>query len=170
MLPTAIIRTALFATMLLGGTAIAASPQVTFEIRFSGHVDCETPVALENVPLAVKGTGVINVDGTGRMETVLTAYYFLTSKSSISGRLGGDPVPVQGGTASIKVRNQSGLTYTLNYPETQYVVNIGVDGKKCGAELIPKLKGKNKSYEIHAIDAEFRCSRFQVEKSSCRVR
>jgi hypothetical protein len=156
---------------MIGGTAVSAAPSsVTFDIKFSGHVDCESPVELVDVPLSVKAKGVLNVDGTGSMETVLTAYYILTAKSGLAGKLGGPPIPVEGGTASIKVLNKSGLTYTLNYPESRYIVNVSVDGRKCGAELLPQLKGSNKSYQIFAIDAEFRCSRFQVEKSSCRVK
>jgi hypothetical protein len=170
MLPNYFIRGAVFASALICGTAIAGSPTVTFDIKFSGHVDCESPLSLENVPLSVKATSVLNSDGTGSMQSVLTAYYFLTAKSNTTGKLGGPPTPIEGGTATIKVLNQTGLSYTQNHSETQYTVNIVVDGKKCGAQLIPKLKGNNKSYQIFTMDAEFRCSRFEVEKSSCRVR
>jgi hypothetical protein len=167
------LRTLATGTIALLGFCLAdsalADSKVTFDIKFSGRVDCYSPIKLDNVPLSVKGTGVLRSDGTARMETTETAYYILSAKSEVEGRLGAPPIPIVGGTGQLKVVSDNGLAMILNYPNTRYTVTATVVGKKCTAELVATTKNKKKIYDIFAVDAQFLCSRFEVEKSSCRV-
>jgi hypothetical protein len=155
---------------LVTGTAIADG-KVTFDIKVSGSVDCYSPYKLDNVPLSLKGTGVLSTDRTAKMDWKLTAYYLLTAPSSIEGRLG-DPAKAMGdgGTAQLKVVRGNGLALIMDYPDTRYTITVNVDGKKCGVDLVAKPKSKKNIYDIFAVDTQFLCSRFEVDKTSCRAR
>src|SRR3569623_238817 len=63
-----LLRRVVASLVLALGVAFAngASAQtVNFHIGFTGQVDCQSPIALSNVPISADGTGQINADGTG---------------------------------------------------------------------------------------------------------
>lgn len=164
-----IIRAAALVLGVLGATAVSYAAQVNFDIRFSGRVGCISPVELDDVPLSIRAKAFLNTNGTAGFDSVLTAYYILSSKAELRVQLGGKPVAIEGGFAELRVLNENGLIYTADYSGTRYTVQIAVSGKRCNATLIPELKGNNQNHQIYAVDAEFLCPVFQVQRATCVV-
>jgi hypothetical protein len=154
----------------LAGDAVAQG-QVTFDIKFSGHTDCYHPEMLEDVPISVKGTAVLQTDRTAQMDLRLTAYYLLGWKHRLQGKLGDPPEAIgMGVTGALRVLGNNGLALVLDFPETTYTTNIVTDGKRCSAELLARPKSSRGVYNLPAGDVMYKCNRFVVEKSSCRAK
>lgn len=152
-----------------GGSALADG-QVTFNVKFSGYTDCYDPAQLDNVPLTISGTGVLRTDRSARVDLRLTAYYILGWKYFAEAKLGDPPTTVGKDTkASIRVAGANGLSLLLDFPHTHYTTTVEVEGKTCTASLSAKPKTGAGIYDIAAGDTLFLCSRFEIDKASCRV-
>lgn len=164
-------------TSALAALAILAVPcagqaadSVSFRIGFSGQVDCMEPLEVSNIPLSIKGTGTLNVDGTGVIDFTETAFYVLTTRIHIDGRLGGPPQPAPGGEAQISVAGDNGLLVNWLLPTTSYLVSIAVAGDSCSATLETKLRPGQTRYQLFDGKQYHYCTKPSVQKSSCEVR
>jgi hypothetical protein len=81
-----------FSTQGFSTEAAAQTPVAKFHIRFSGTVDCQRPVAANNIPISGDGTGAINTDGSAFADVTETAFIF-SSTIHFDGRLGARPTP-----------------------------------------------------------------------------
>src|SRR6185312_2091137 len=133
------IRALTRATMLAFGlaclpaAAMAQGGTVNFRINFSGTVDCESPIAMSNIPISGEGTGQINTDGSASADVTQTAFV-LSTRIHFEGKLG-RPTEAPGGTAVARVSGKNSLRLMWNLPNNQLVVNIAVRGQSCSASF-----------------------------------
>ncbi|WP_423068271.1 hypothetical protein [Devosia sp. CN2-171] len=157
--------------VLFASVGVAAETGLQFDIKVSGHVDCQSPEEYEDLPLAFKGQLTMLPSGDATAKLTMTAAYFVSFKSQVSARLGAPPVKHSDGTTtSFRVLNNNGLSMKLSYPTNDYTVNVAVDGKRCGAKLIAKLRPGEKYYSIGAGGTVYFCDRFEMTKSFCTVK
>jgi hypothetical protein len=76
--------------LILSVPAMAQTPVAKFHIRFSGTVDCQQPVAANNIPISGDGSGAIFTDGSAYADVTETAFIF-SSTIHFDGRLGARP-------------------------------------------------------------------------------
>jgi hypothetical protein len=146
----------------------AAAQAVNFQIKFTGMVDCQQPIALSNVPISAEGTGQINTDGTGYADITQTAFV-LSTRIHFEGRLG-RPNEAPGGTALARVTGKNSLRLIWSLPNHQFVLNIAVRGQSCSASLATSLKPGKSQYSLFDGNIYHYCSKPRVESSSCQVR
>ncbi len=90
-----------------------AQSSVNFRINFSGTVDCQSPIAMNNVPISGEGTGQINADGSASADVTQTAV--LSTRIHFEGKLG-RPTEAPGGTAITRVSGKNSLRLMWNLP------------------------------------------------------
>jgi hypothetical protein len=149
--------------------ATAANAQaVNFQIGFTGKVDCQSPIALSNVPISADGTGQINPDGTGHADLTQTAFV-LSTRIHFEGRLG-RATESPGGTTTARVTGKNSLRLMWNLPNNQFVVNIVVRGQTCSASFSSNLKPGKSQHTLFDGNIYHYCGKPRVESSSCQVR
>jgi hypothetical protein len=146
----------------------AGAQTVNFHIGFTGKVDCQSPIALSNVPISADGTGQINGDGTGYADLTQTAFV-LSTRIHFEGRLG-RPTESPGGTALARVSGKNSLRLMWNLPNNQFVVNIAVRGQNCSASFSSNLKSGKSQHTLFDGNIYHYCGKPRVESSSCQVR
>jgi hypothetical protein len=112
--------------------AMAQSSSVNFHIGFSGHVDCDQPIQMRDIPISGDGVGVLNTDGSASADLTQTAF-ILSTRIHFEGRLGGAPKSAPGGTAQVRVAGRHRLLLIWNLPNNQLIVDIAVSGQSCSA-------------------------------------
>jgi hypothetical protein len=166
-----LLRRVVASLVLALGVAFAngASAQtVNFHIGFTGQVDCQSPIALSNVPISADGTGQINADGTGYADLTQTAFV-LSTRIHFEGRLG-RPTASPGGTALARVSGKNSLRLMWNLPNNQFVVNIAVRGQNCSARFSSNLKPGKSQHTLFDGNIYHYCGKPRVQSSSCEVR
>ena len=172
---TGLMRTGLaFACNLIVLWALACSTEamaqsVNFQIGFKGHVDCERPFQVRNVPISADVTGALNPDGSGSASLTQTAFV-LSTTIRFDGRLGAAPQSAPGGTSQVRVAGKHALRLIWNLPNNQFVVNIAVKGQSCSASLNMPLKAGKSQYTLFDGNVYHYCSKPRLEQSSCQVR
>ena len=144
-----------------------AQSSVNFRIGFNGTVDCQSPIALSNVPISGEGTGQINTDGTASADVTQTAFV-LSTRIHFEGRLG-RPTDAPGGTAITRVSGKNSLKLMWNLPNNQLVVNIAVRGQSCSASFAAILKPGKTQYTLFDGNTYHYCSKPRVTSSNCQV-
>jgi len=147
--------------------AMAAPGSVSFQIAFSGHVDCHRPIAMNNVPISVSGTGTLNTDGSASADVTETAF-ILSTQIHFDGRLGRS-TPAPGGTAQVRVAGQHRLLLIWNLPNNQMVVTVNVTGQTCSASFATNLKPGKSEYTLFDGNIYHYCDRPIPVSSSCQV-
>ena len=149
-------------------TTGASAQAVNFNVSFTGKLDCQSPIALSNVPISADGTGQINADGTGYADLTQTAFV-LSTRIHFEGRLG-RPTESPGGTALARVTGKNSLRLTWNLPNNLFTVNIAVRGQSCHATFSSNLKPGKSQHTFFDGNIYHYCGRPRVESSSCSVR
>lgn len=160
---------AVAAAMFFCGTAIAKDGAVTFHVSFSGRIDCNRPSTVEDVPVHVKGVAQLRKDGTTVGNLLMTAYHVLKWRTEVAGRLGAKPMKMAYGSLQLRVLDRDGLQLIVGMPNNEFFVNIRVDGDKCVAELLNKMRPGQTEYNIYAGNKFYYCDGFRVTKSSCKA-
>lgn len=152
---------------LSSATGAMAQSSVNFRINFSGTVDCQSPIAMNNVPISGEGTGQINADGSASADVTQTAFV-LSTRIHFEGKLG-RPTEAPGGTAITRVSGKNSLRLMWNLPNNQLVVNIAVHGQSCSASFSANLKPGKTQYTLFDGNIYHYCSRPRVASTSCQV-
>src|SRR5258708_4189150 len=142
--------------------ATAQTAVAKFHIHFSGSVDCQQPIAANNVPISGDGTGAIYTDGSAYADVTETAFVF-SSTIHFDGRLGARPTLAPGGSA------RSGLKLIWNLPNNALVVNIATRGQSCSASFAANLFPGKRQYTLFDGSTIHYCSRPRVAQTSCEV-
>jgi hypothetical protein len=148
--------------------AMAQTPVAKFHIRFSGTVDCQQPVAANNIPISGDGTGAIFTDGSAYADVTETAFIF-SSTIHFDGRLGARPTAAPGGSAQVRVAGRNGLKLIWNLPNNALVVNIATHGHTCSASFSANLFPGKRQYTLFDGSTIHYCSRPRVGGASCQV-
>lgn len=165
----------LSAAATLASVGIADAASVKFDVGFNTYVDCVRPLELGNIPLTLKGRMTLNGDGTAIGQLNMTAYRFISFKSTTTGRLGDPPMAMDGipnSSVQLKVRNKNGLSLLTNFPNNTFAVHVDVseDNKKCQAQLTNTLKKGKKEFNLFAGDTYFYCTALRITSATCKVR
>ena len=148
--------------------ATAQTAVAKFHIHFSGSVDCQQPIAANNVPISGDGTGAIYTDGSAYADVTETAFVF-SSTIHFDGRLGARPTLAPGGSAQVRVAGRSGLKLIWNLPNNALVVNIATRGQSCSASFAANLFPGKRQYTLFDGSTVHYCSRPRVAQTSCEV-
>jgi hypothetical protein len=148
---------------------MAQSSSVNFQISFVGHVDCERPFQMKDIPIRGDGTGSLNTDGSASADLTETAF-ILSTKIHFEGRLGAAPTAAPGGTAQVRVAGKHSLLLIWGLPNNQLITRINVAGQTCSASLEPRLKPGKTEYTLFDGSIYHYCGRPRVEQTSCQVR
>lgn len=148
--------------------AKSQTSSVNFQTRFTGQVDCDTPIQLKNIPISWQVTGVLHADGSGTADLTETAFV-LSTTIHFEGRLGGSPMAAPGGTTQARVAGPHTLLLIWGLPNNQFVTRITVAGQSCTAGFEAKLKPGKSQYTIFDGSAFHYCGRPRVEGTSCEV-
>lgn len=154
--------------LALSTVAMAQRSSVNFQTRFTGQVDCETPIPLKNIPISWQVTGVLNADGSGTADLLGTAFV-LSTTIHFEGRLGARPAASPGGTTQVRVAGPHTLLLIWNLPNNQFVTRITVAGQSCTGGFEAKLKPGKSQYTIFDGSGFQYCGRPRVEGTSCEV-
>jgi hypothetical protein len=153
---------------LMCSTEVMAQ-SVNFRIGFKGHVDCDQPFQVRNVPISADGTGVLNPDGSASASLTQTAFV-LSTTIQFEGRLGAPPRSAPGGTSQVRVAGKNALRLIWSLPNNQMIVDIAVRGQSCSASLNIQLKPGKTQYTLFDGSVHHYCGRPRVEQTSCEVR
>ena len=149
--------------------AMAESSSVNFHIGFSGHVDCDQPIQMRDIPISGDGVGVLNTNGSASADLTQTAF-ILSTRVHFEGRLGGAPTSAPGGTAQVRVAGRHRLLLIWNLPNNQLIVDIAISGQSCSARFEAKLRPGKSQYTLFDGSIYHYCGRPRVEQASCQVR
>jgi hypothetical protein len=152
-------------SVFMGSIAHAAS--VSFQMAFTGHVDCYRPIQISNVPISGSGTGSLNSDGTASADVTETAFIF-SSNLHFDARLG-RATPAPGGTVQVRVAGPHRLLLIWNLPNNQMVLDVAVNGNSCTARIENKLKPGKTEYTLFDGTGYHYCGRPTTEGASCQV-
>lgn len=165
----------LSAGALLASAGLANAASVNFDVGFNTYLDCVRPVELGNVPLSLKGRMTLKGDGTATGQLNMTAYHFISFKSTTTGKLGAPPMAMDGvpnASVQLAVRNETGLSLLINFPNNTFAVHVNVseDSKTCMAQLTNTIKRGKSEFNIFAGDTYFYCTALRITSASCKVR
>lgn len=147
---------------------VAQPASVHFQINGSAHVDCRAPIQLQNFPVTVAGTGVLNSDRTASADVSVTEFIFV-NQIHFEGRLGGRPTPAPGGSAQVRVSGKDRLHLTWSLPNNNLTIDIVVRGHTCSATIGLALKRGMREYSLYDGQGFHYCSRPRVEQTTCQV-
>jgi hypothetical protein len=153
---------------VLSSQAMAQTTVAKFHIRFSGTVDCQQPVAANNISISGDGSGAIYTDGSAYADVTETAFIF-SSTIHFDGRLGARPTAAPGGSAQVRVAGRNGLKLIWNLPNNALVVNISTRGQSCSASFAANLFPGKRQYTLYDGSTIHYCSRPRVADASCQV-
>jgi hypothetical protein len=163
-----LVRNVMLAVGLTFSSAGMAQPStVNFQISFSGHVDCNRPFKINNVPISGEGTGTLRANGNVTADLTETAF-ILSTQIHFEGRLG-RPTPAPGGTAQVRVAGRHRLLLIWNLPNNQMIVTVVVRGQSCTATFEPRLKRGKTEYTLFDGSIYHYCGRPTAERASCQV-
>jgi hypothetical protein len=146
----------------------AQGSSVSFQIGFTGHVDCYRPIAINNVPISGSGTGTMTTDGAVTADLTETAF-ILSTGIHFEGRLGARANPAPGGTAQVRVAGKNHLLLIWNLPNNALVVSVVVHGNTCSASFAANLKPGKTEYTLFDGNIYHYCGRPTPETSSCQI-
>ena len=148
--------------------SIAQPASVHFQINASGHVDCTRPIQLQNFPVLVQGTGVLNSDRTASADVDVTEFIFV-SKIHFDGRLGARPSAAPGGSSQVRVAGRDRLRLTWSLPNNQITMDILVRGRSCSVVVGFALKRGMHEYSLYDGYGFHYCGKPRVEQTTCQV-
>jgi hypothetical protein len=157
----------LFLGMTLPSAALAQNGAVNFQVGFSGFVDCNRPIAMQNVPISGQGTGTLSADGNITADVTETAF-ILSTTIHFEGRLG-RPTAAPGGTAQARVEGKHSLRLIWNLPNNQLITHISVAGQTCSADFQAKLSPGKTEYTLFDGSMYHYCGRPRVTGATCQV-
>jgi hypothetical protein len=160
--------------VFLSLTSMATAASVTFDIRFSAELDCQSPLVLDDIPLAFESTATLKGDGMGIGRLKMTAYHLISFRSAYGVKLGAPPAAIPetpGGTLQLAVLDRTGLSLKIGLPNNVVTVTTRVseNGKNCTSELVSKLRPGKTQHSIYAGNTYFYCDTFTVQNSRCKV-
>ncbi len=155
-------------TFLLSSHASMAQSSVRFQISAAGHVDCTQPIAIQNFPVTVSGTGVLNSDRTASADVDVTEFIFV-NRIHFDGRLGARANAAPGGSSTVRVAGRDRLRLTWSLPNNNITMDVLVRGRTCSVNIGFGLKRGAREYSLYDGHGFHYCGRPRVEQTSCQV-
>jgi hypothetical protein len=158
--------------LLIGMTAwpvssFAGDTIMHAKFSFDGSADCQTP-AIQNLAVHVEGVGTLSADRRASLDVTGVAMGIAVKKEHYEGTLGGRPVAVEDGSASLRVMGRSHLRATRTYPNNRLIVDMYVTGKVCVLKVEHHLNPGRRQYTFSSpLGGLAYCSRPRTIRTSC---
>jgi hypothetical protein len=160
-----ILRAGLGLLCLLCGSCLAETTLAQARAQFVVDVlaTCQKP-AVKDIPLHVEGTGILQPDGSARVDVDGGAL----GRTSYSTKLG-RTAAVSGGSASLHVTGRSSLRAIREYPNHQLIVDLRASGKECAITVRNVLKPGKREYIFVSGGATAYCEKPKIVRTACQA-
>jgi hypothetical protein len=158
--------------LLIGITAwpvssFAGDAIIHAKFSFDGSADCQNP-AIQNLAVHVEGVGTLSVDRHASLDVTGVAMGMAVKKEHYEGTLGGRPVAVEDGSASLRVMGRSHLRAIRTYPNNSLIVDMYVTGKVCVLKVEHHLNRGKRQYTFSSpLGGLAYCTRPRTIRTSC---
>jgi hypothetical protein len=129
-----------------------------------GVATCENP-PVQNFPIHAEGTAELSTDRSATLDMESN----VEGRVQYNGKLGGRPIDVPDGSASLHVANRHTLRAVRDYPNNVLVVNLTIIGHSCSLKVENRLKPGKHQYTFHTAGGLAYCSKPQVTRAECSV-
>ena len=131
---------------------------------FDGLATCEsTPV--QNFPVHAEGTASLSVDRSAQIEMTSN----IEGAVQYSGKLGGKPIEMSGGSGTLHVANRHTLRGVRDFQNNVTIVHLTIIGNRCSIKVENRLKPGKRQYTFPTAIGLAYCSKPQVVRADCSV-
>jgi hypothetical protein len=156
------------AVALSGPAAFAQADGLRISFDFTGRVDCDQPLKVNNFPFSGRGSGVLYGNRKASLDMSITGTSTNTMRFDAS--LGGRPTEAPGGTAQLRVAGSNRLRMIWSLPNNEFTVDITASKAGCKAAINTRLKGGSRQYSLFDGGRFLFCAKPRITQTSCNIR
>ncbi len=129
-----------------------------------GLASCENP-PVQNFPIHTEGTASLSTDRSATVDMSSNVEGMVQYK----GKLGGKPIELPNGTASLHVAGRHTLRAVREFPNNSLIVNLTIIGNSCSIRVESRLKPGRTQYTFNTAIGLAYCSKPRLVKAECSV-
>ena len=146
------------------GPSHAGEHVIRGKFTADGIANCENPL-VQNFPIHAEGTATLSTN----REATLDMTSNVEGSVQYNAKLGGKPVDVPNGSASLHVAGRHTLRAIRDYPNNVLIVDLTIIGHSCSVKVVSRLKPGRHQYTFHTAVGLAYCSQPRVVKAECSV-
>jgi hypothetical protein len=150
--------------VMLPVSAEARDATIRGKFTADGIANCENP-PVQNFPIHAEGTASLSTNREASVEMTSN----VEGSVQYSGKLGGKPIDVPNGSASLRVAGRHTLRAIREYPNNVLIVDLTIIGHSCTVKVVSRLKPGKHQYTFHTAVGLAYCSQPKVVKAECSV-
>lgn len=149
---------------IVPGSGHAGDSIIRGKFTADGLANCENP-PVQNFPIHAEGTASLSTN----REATLDMTSNVEGSVQYNAKLGGKPVEVPNGSASLHVAGRHTLRAVRDYPNNVLIVDLTIIGHSCSVKVVSRLKPGKHQYTFHTAVGLAYCSQPKVVKAECSV-
>jgi hypothetical protein len=150
--------------VMLPVSSWAAGDVIRGKFTADGIANCENP-PVQNFQIHAEGTASLSTDRSATVEMSSN----VEGMVQYNGKLGGKPIELPNGSASLHVAGRHTLRAVRDYPNNSLIVTLTIIGNSCAIKVESRLKPGKRQYTFNTAVGLAYCSQPKLVKAECSV-